>query len=441
VSHYKPYSSYKYSGDEWLGNVPAHWDVMPCRAFVDEKKGKNENGRCQDYLSLMANVGIIPYEEKGDVGNKKPDDLSKCKLVAKGDLVINSMNYGIGSYGLSSLDGVCSPVYIVLKPKKAVTESRFSFRIFENREFQSYAQSFGNGILAHRAAINWDILKNIKVGIPSKTEQISILSFLDRETDRIDALIEKKQRQIELLKEKRQAIITQVVTRGLDPDVPMKDSGVEWLGKVPEHWKVNKLRWLLVGSPKNGVSPQISHGEGVPTFSISAVRDRRVNIHEHLKYADIKPEDAVPYLVRKGDILLLRGNGNISYVGQCGIVDSVPPKGCIYPDILIRVKPLQHVCPEFLVYSLSSHGVRRQIEDFSKTAAGIWKISGGSVSSLKIVLPPLDEQQAIVKWLNSELNKINLIISKAEESVLLLSERRSALITAAVTGQIDVRGE
>ncbi|MFY8043776.1 MAG: hypothetical protein ACOVOD_12715, partial [Rhodoferax sp.] len=110
---------------------------------------------------MMANVGIIPYEEKGDVGNKKPEDLGKCKLVEKGDLVINSMNYGIGSYGLSSLAGVCSPVYIVLRPRLDRIRDRFAFRVFENRAFQTHAQSFGNGILEHRAAINWDILKGI----------------------------------------------------------------------------------------------------------------------------------------------------------------------------------------------------------------------------------------------------------------------------------------
>ena len=109
------YPKYKDSGVEWLGQVPEHWEMRPCRAIVQERTAKNEGAACQDYLSLMANVGIIPYAEKGDIGNKKPEDLSKCKLVTRGDFVINSMNYGIGSYGLSEYDGVCSPVYIVLK--------------------------------------------------------------------------------------------------------------------------------------------------------------------------------------------------------------------------------------------------------------------------------------------------------------------------------------
>ncbi len=194
------YPKYKASGVEWLGEVPEHWNVFPCRNIVQEKTAKNDDAKCQDYLSLMANVGVLPYAEKGDVGNKKPEDLSKCKIVSRGDFVINSMNYGIGSYGLSEYDGVCSPVYIVLKPKNDIVESRFAFRIFECRSFQRYAQSFGNGILEHRSAINWDILKSIGVGIPSLEGLSSILVFLDRETGMIDEVVAEQRRLMELLK-------------------------------------------------------------------------------------------------------------------------------------------------------------------------------------------------------------------------------------------------
>ena len=160
------YLEYTNSNEGWFDLVPEHWKIQPCRAVFTERNERNEPLVNEDYLSLMANIGVIPYEDKGDVGNKKPEDLGKCKQVHKGDLVINSMNYGIGSYGLSSYRGVCSPVYIVLTPRKDMIEERFAFRILETKQFQKYAQSFGNGILEHRAAINWDILKNIGVPIP-----------------------------------------------------------------------------------------------------------------------------------------------------------------------------------------------------------------------------------------------------------------------------------
>jgi type I restriction enzyme S subunit len=154
------------------------------------------------------------------------------------------MNYGIGSYGVSSYDQVCSPVYIVLITREAVVEPGFAFRIFEDKRFQGLAQSFGKGILAHRCAIGWDILKGIGVAVPPRLEQVQILEFLNRETAKLDALIAEQQRLIELLQEKRQAVISHAVTKGLNPDAPMKDSGVEWLGKVPEHWELLQLKRL-----------------------------------------------------------------------------------------------------------------------------------------------------------------------------------------------------
>jgi type I restriction enzyme S subunit len=201
-----PNAPMKDSGVEWLGKVPAHWDVLPCRAIVYEKTAKNDGAKCQDYLSLMANIGVIPYADKGDVGNKAPEDLSKCKLVSAGDIVINSMNYGIGSFGLSSLDGVCSPVYVVLRPNNAIVETRFAFRLFANRTFQTYAQSFGNGILAHRAAIGWDTLKAIGIPVPPIDEQLVILTHVDTQTEKFEALIAEAEAWVILLQERRSAL-------------------------------------------------------------------------------------------------------------------------------------------------------------------------------------------------------------------------------------------
>ena len=237
------YSEYKKTNVDWLSEVPAHWNIQSCRGVLTDRNERNEPLINENYLSLMANIGIILYEEKGDVGNKKPEDLGKCKQVYPGDLVINSMNYGIGSYGLSKHRGVCSPVYIVLTPKLNKVEERYAFRILEIKKFQQYAQSFGNGILEHRASISWDVLKNIGLPLPSIEEQRNILQFLDIEIAKIDNLVKDQEKMIELLKEKLQAVISNAVTKGLDRQVKMKDSGVEWLGDIPEHWELKKIKW------------------------------------------------------------------------------------------------------------------------------------------------------------------------------------------------------
>ena len=201
---------------EWLGEVPAHWNVVRGNAVFVECRTKNDPLISENYLSLMANIGIIPYEEKGDVGNKKPEDVRKCKLVEPGDFVINSMNYAIGSYGVSRYAGVCSPVYVVMKHKAEIADPRFMDLILSNPSYQNYAQSFGTGILDHRRAIGWDEIKVIPVPLPPLKEQGEIAEWTIKRRDRVDTLIAKTERSINLLREHRTALITAAVTGKID---------------------------------------------------------------------------------------------------------------------------------------------------------------------------------------------------------------------------------
>jgi type I restriction enzyme S subunit len=419
------YPKYKPSGVEWLGDVPEHWSVLPCRAIVQERTAKNDDARCQDYLSLMANVGVIPYAEKGDIGNKKPEDLSKCKIVTRGDFVINSMNYGIGSYGLSDYDGVCSSVYIVLKPKNDIVESRFAFRIFEGRSFQKFAQSFGNGILDHRSAINWDILKSIGVGIPSLEEQQSILEFLDRETAKIDGLVAEQRRLMELLKEKRQAVISHAVTKGLNPHAPMKPSGIEWLGDVPEHWAVRKISQLFrAGKGKNGqmlTKEFCGANEGdYPVYSGQTENEGVMGTWDQFEFDFGEAGVLFSTTVGAKAMHLRQLFGRFSLSQNCMIIWTTSAL-CITRFFYYHFQPLfqwqRSMIPDHMQPSF-------RMEDLYACA---------------IALPPTDEQSAIVAFLDSELLKFDTLTAEAQRAIDLLQERRTALISAAVTGQIDVR--
>lgn len=435
------YPAYKDSGVEWLSQVPAHWEVEPCRAVFTERSDRNDPLVSEDYLSLMANVGVIPYAEKGDVGNKKPEDLTKCKLVFAGDLVINSMNYGIGSYGLSSLTGVCSPVYIVLKPKLERIEERFAFRILENKAFQGFAQSHGNGILEHRAAINWDILKGIGVPLPPVAEQQAILGFLDRETAKIDALVAEQEQLITLLKEKRQAVISHAVTKGLDPSVPMKDSGVEWLGEVPEHWQVCTLRRLIKRieqgwSPECEAQPADENSWGV--LKAGCVNRGIFNPEENKTLPDSL--DPLPeYEVQEGDILMSRASGSPELVGSTALVYQTRPR-LMLSDKIFRIHPEAGQDRSFFVWSMNAKHMREQIEQALSGGNGLANNLPQSVLlSFVCAVPPEAEQQAISCALDQESAQIDQLTAEAVLSIELLRERRSALISAAVTGQIDVR--
>jgi type I restriction enzyme, S subunit len=428
------YPSYKDSKSDWAAQVPEHWQLMPCRGFVDERTEKNEDALCQNYLSLMANVGVIPYEEKGDIGNKKPEDLSKCKLVRRGDFVINSMNYGIGFYGASAYDGVCSPVYIVMKPRQDIVESGFAFRVFEDKSFQAQAQSLGNGILAHRCAISWDDLKGISVGIPPVAEQRAILEFLDRETAKIDALIAEQQRLIELLQEKRQAVISHAVTKGLNPNTPMKDSGAEWLGEVPEHWEVRKLSQLCAGigsgtTPKSdrlefyedGTIPWVVTGDlndSMLEECSNRITDRAINEHSTLK------------LYEAGSVVVAMYGATIGKAALLGIQATVNQACCVLP-------PSRKVRSEYLLLFVLA--ARSHLLSLA-TGGGQPNINQEVIRSLRIPVPAVSEQEDIARQVRSSLGGIDSVSSMASKQVELLQERRSALISAAVTGQIDVRG-
>lgn len=436
---FRRYQEYKDSGIEWLGVVPNHWEITHCRAIVEERTEKNEAGQVQDYLSLMANVGIIPYDEKGDIGNKKPEDLSKCKLVSKNDLVINSMNYRIGSYGISNYNGVCSPVYIVLRPYFDKVDLRFAFRIFEMRAFQVYAQSFGNGILEHRAAINWDILKVIKIAVPPIKEQRDIATFLDRETVKIDALVAEQESLVSLLMEKRQAVISHAVTKGLNPTVPMKDSGIEWLGEVPEHWGITPLKYLISivesGTSVNAIDIPAALDE-IGVLKVSCVSGGHFLAAEN---KTVLPEELerVSCPVRENTLIVSRAN-TPELVGAAGLVRDARD-GLYLSDKLWQISFL-NVDLEFVHFWTQSLSYRCQVQmACSGASSSMQNLSREQFRNFIFINPPLIEQLSIVDNLNNETTKIDELMTKAKYTITLLMERRNALINAAVTGKIDVR--
>jgi type I restriction enzyme S subunit len=426
------YPEYKETNVERLGSIPSHWQLLPCRAIVDECMDKNTDARIQDYLSLMANVGVIRYEDKGDVGNKKPDDLSKCKIVRPGNLVINSMNYGIGSYGLSTYAGVCSPVYIVLDPFQSVIETRYALRIFEEKQFQSWAQSFGNGILAHRSAIGWDDLKNIKIGLPPLEEQTQIARFLDHETAKIDALIREQERLIELLQEKRQAVISHAVTKGLDPDAPMKDSGVEWLGEVPAHWQRSTIKRIATIRYGIGEPPRYQDS-GTPLIRATNV-DHGTLTPKGMVFVNPKdiPQKRIVWL-KRDDILVVRSG---AYTGDSAIVTEEYLPAIAGFDMVLRDISCN---PMFLQLALLSSYVKGNQIDLEKMRAAQPHLNAEELGSCFLFLPPSEEQGEIVDRINNKTANLDALIEQATSTVGLLKERRSALVSAAVTGKIDVR--
>ena len=273
---------------------------------------------------------------------------------------------------------------------------------------------------------------------PSSVEQTQIAHFLDHETAKIDCLIEKQQKLIELLQEKRQAVISHAVTKGLNPDVTMKDSGVEWLGQVPEHWDVWKFSHIapIITCGVASTPTYVDESEGMPFLSAQNIKNNKLSLHKFNYIPDALHEQLTKYRRPElGDILVTRVGAGI---GEACIVD-IDLEFSIYVSLThIRVKP--HIAHnKFIMYFFGSDYCRFLNFEGTVTGGGVGNLNVNNVEKYKIALPSITEQQDIVVFLDGYIDRQNTLISKAESVIQLMQERRTALISAAVTGKIDVR--
>ena len=234
----QPYPTYRPSHVPWLGNVPAHWEVRRLGSLLRERGETNDEGGVTEVLSVLRDRGVIPYSQKGNIGNKKSEDITRYKIVRPNDIVMNSMNVIIGSVGLSRYTGCLSPVYYVLTNRSNDDLPEYLNANFQTKPFQRSLVRIGNGILAHRMRIPMELLKCELLPRPPLHEQRAIVRYLDHVDQRIQRYTAAKRKLIALLQEERQALIHRAVTRGLDPNVRLKPSGVQWLGDIPAHWEV-----------------------------------------------------------------------------------------------------------------------------------------------------------------------------------------------------------
>ena len=450
---YSRYLKYRDSGVEWLGEVPGSWDVVRLKQRLVERIEKNVPIKTDTILSLTMTQGVVPLSEKeGPGGNKPKEDLTKYHLAHPGDIVLNSMNVIVGSVGLSKYYGLVSPVYYVLTVRK--NDSVFFLNyIFQSRIFQKSLIGLGKGIMIKesetsgnlntiRMKIPMDNLNNVMLPMPSTDEQEHIVAFLDYETSRIDTLIAEQEKLITLLKEKRQAVISHAVTKGLNPNAPMKDSSVEHLGKVPEEWDVFNFRRIITRI-EQGWSPNASsqscQSEGDwGVLKISAVKfGRFIQDENKALLEDVLPMEA--YRVVPGDLLLTRAN-TPDLVGDCCVVSDELCYYLMMSDLIYRIQLISDANTYYLSYFLRSNFGRSQIKaDARGSSMTMAKISQEHIKDWVVAMPSLDEQQAIVNYLDIETRKIDILVVEAQKAIDLLYERRTALISAAVTGKIDVR--
>ncbi|MCD1609834.1 MULTISPECIES: restriction endonuclease subunit S [Stutzerimonas] len=444
MSHYKPYPAYKDSGVEWLGRVPEHWSVVrmryaatlnpPVRRDLLEDPDQEvsflpmeaigEDGS----LNLEQNRPVVEvrsgysYFEDGDVAFAK---VTPCFENGKGALM----------RGLRCAAGFGTTELTVLRPNLAVADARYINYIVQGSSFRA----FGAGAMTGAGGLKRvpdEFTRNFPVSLPELGEQRVIASRLDRETARIDALIEKKTRFIELLREKRQALITHAVTKGLDPNVKMKDSGVEWLGEVPEHWEVLQLRHtarLESGHTPSRSKPEYWVDCNVPWFTLADVWQVRSGEQKYVSetsemVSQLGLENSSARLLPAGSVFLSR-TASVGFTGIMAVDMATSQDFAVWTCT-------SELFNEYLYYVLL--GMK---PDFDRLMMGSTHktIYMPDIEAIRIARPPVDEQRGIVSVLSGQLGRFKSVIEKTERSIELLTERRSTLITAAVTGQIDLR--
>ncbi|WP_312936579.1 restriction endonuclease subunit S [Stutzerimonas nitrititolerans] len=447
MSNYKPYPAYKDSGVEWLERVPEHWDTQRIRSLIDSAQngiwGDDPDGGVDDIpCARVADFDRNNFTVKGELPTlrKVPEAQRLSRQVNPGDLLIEKSGGGeqttvgvvVQYQGVEPV--ICSNFVAVVKPKKGVFPRWLCYT-------NAHLYSVGVNVRSIKQTtgiqnIDSDQYFSERVAVPPESERQAISAHLDRETARIDALIEKKTRFIELLREKRQALITHAVTKGLDPSVKMKDSGVEWLGAVPEHWGVKPLKLLV----KEGstisygiVQPGEPLDEGVPFVQTTNMSSGDFEIESLQKTT---PEIAAGFprsRLTGGEVILgIRASIGAAFVVPMHLAGVNLSRG------VARIDCSSQLSSHFFVAYLSSMAVDGYWQ-LAKQGSTFNEVSIATVKELLVPVPPREEQAEIEEMLSNATARLNSIFKKTERSIELLKERRSALITAAVTGQIDLR--
>jgi type I restriction enzyme S subunit len=420
IAAYPIYESYTNSGVEWLGRVPTTWQLTRLGSVFDERKGKVSD-RDFEPLSVTKN-GIFPQLETA----AKTNDGDNRKLVKAGDFVINSRSDRKGSSGISPLDGSVSLINIVLRPKGIRPE--FCHHILKSHAFVEEYYRMGHGIVADLWTTRYDEMRTIIMALPSQDEQRAIAAFLDEKCAKVDEAVRIKEEQIALLRERRQILIQQAVTRGLNPSAPMKDSGIDWIGDIPAHWQLMRnfvlFREMKLSGRVDLPVLSVSIHSGVSSEELSDEENIRsvIKIEDRTAYKEVKPGDVAYNMMRAWQ-------GGLGAVSVHGMVSPAYVVARPSPLIAADYFELLYRCPAFI----------RQMDAGSKGITDFRKrLYWDDFKNLMTIVPPRDEQATIVRHIGDVSSKIGDAISIKEEQIAALKEYKTSLINAAVTGKIRV---
>lgn len=426
----------KDSNVNWLNVIPCEWALSRIKYVLNERIEKNDPIKTKDILSLTAKQGVIPLSEKEGGGNKPKEDFTAYKLAYPNDIVINSMNILSGSVGLSKYFGCVSPVYYMLRPFNDNFDVRYFNYIFQTKVFQLSLFGLGNGILIKesgngkfntiRMRIPMEKFGNLLIPIPNEKEQQQIADFLDTKCSEIDATAEDIQKEIFLLEDYKKSVITEAVTKGLNPDAEMKDSGIEWIGEIPKHWEVHPVYvYFEEGKTKNYRMQE----QNLLSLSYGRIIRKDINTNGGLLPASFNTYNVVEagdIIIRPTDLQNDKRSLRTGLVKEQGIITSA----------YIDLRPKDNVNSKYYHYLLHSYDI---IKVFYNMGNGVRQgLNFSEFAKLLLLEPTTVEQQQIADYLDSKCSEIDILIADKKRQLDILADYKKSLIYEYVTGKKEV---
>jgi type I restriction enzyme, S subunit len=431
IDRLKAYPEYKESGSDWLGPVPVHWGIRNLRTFI--KKRVERNRPDLPLLSVARERGVFVRSviDEDENHNVIPEDLTNYKVAFAGDLVINKMKAWQGSMGVAPCDGIVSPAYFVFD--FCMANRAFGQALLRSKPYVAHFGQASDGVRIGQWDLSISGMRQIPVLVPDADEQTDIVRFLGYVNHATERAIHAKKNLIALVNELKQTIIQRAVTLGLDPTVPLKPSGIPWLGEIPRHWtQVALRRYWKVTDCKHLTVPFVD--EGIPLASVVEVQSfvldlsrckrTKANWYRVLIQGDRRP--------KKGDLIYCRN----ASVGACALVDTDIDFAMGQDVCLIRS---EYQNQRFLNYLLHSPFMKHQLE-LILVGSTFKRINVADIKSLRVLVPPRDEQDSICRFLDSELASYDAVLDCSEREIAILREYRARLAADVVTGKLDVRG-
>ena len=429
---------YKDSGIEWIGQIPKEWEVCQIRRVMKNRSERNLPNA--EVLSLYRDWGIVPKNSRDDNHNVTSEDTTNYKVVHKGDFVINKMKAWQGSMAVSDYDGIISPAYYVCEFVRTSVYKRYIHHLLRNESYKTEYMRLSSGLRVGQWDLNIENFLRIPMILPSFSEQQKIADYLDKVCGEIDEMVALQETMIEELKAYKQSVITEAVTKGLNPNVSMRNSGIDWIGDIPEHWEAKKLKYIIdyieSGTSVNaGNVPAQTNEFGV--LKTSAVSKYVFDATEN-KTVVSEEMDKVSCPVRKNTIIVSRMN-TPELVGACGYVEK-NYDNIFLPDRLWQVHFVDTVYVKYIWYALRGSNIRNYYSSLSVgSSSSMQNISQSQFSNGSIPIPcDVDEQRAIVSYLDTKCSEIDSLIALKQAKIEELKEYKKSVIYEYVTGKKEV---